>query len=332
MSRNKLFLNVDGNQFEDVSIVSGTDSVADGRGFAIWDYDHDGAQDIALINLNSPQLQIFHNGNVGSNENGYVAVRLVGGNATADPSSEWSNRNGIGAKVFVAVGEKTILRELRCGEGMGNQNSSTLIIGFGSSDIADSVSVHWPSGKSQVVSEVAAGSLLTFFENPNMAPDSKPCQVSSYESVRPSPAKQVVSGRGPFAYNVSACNADDADLRVLITMATWCAACQEHLPEITRLERELEGSKVSFYGIPVDNKDTPEKLGEYANHHKVPYRILDELEIQNREQTSAYIKSALGADTLPCTVISDRNGHPLSVHAGIPTISDIRRLLANTKP
>ena len=47
--RNCLFLNQAGTRFKDVSAISGVDNVADGRAFAVWDYDHDGWFDLRAI-------------------------------------------------------------------------------------------------------------------------------------------------------------------------------------------------------------------------------------------------------------------------------------------
>ena len=55
--RNHLFINLDGKSFKDISIVSGADSVQDGRSFAIFDYDRDGWQDMVLTNSNGPVVQ-----------------------------------------------------------------------------------------------------------------------------------------------------------------------------------------------------------------------------------------------------------------------------------
>ena len=59
--RNHLFMNQKDHELKDVSLISGLDSIADGRANAIWDFDRDGFQDIVLVNANNPLLQLFHN-------------------------------------------------------------------------------------------------------------------------------------------------------------------------------------------------------------------------------------------------------------------------------
>ena len=56
--RNHLFLSDRGRRFSDISAISGLDNIADGRAFVLWDFDRDGWQDIALVNANTPLLNI----------------------------------------------------------------------------------------------------------------------------------------------------------------------------------------------------------------------------------------------------------------------------------
>ncbi len=328
--RNKLFVNLQGKQFEDVSLMSGTDSVADGRCFANWDYDHDGLQDIALINMNTPYVQIFRNNHQVQKGKpaGFIAVRLVGGNEYANPNSGWSNRNGYGSIVTVTAGGNSMLREKRCGEGFSSQNSSTLIVGIGDNPIADTVAVRWPNGKTQVTSNIESGSQLTIFENPEMSADGTGFELVKYQQPTESSLETVEAQPGPFDYQIQDLENDGANLRVLITMATWCESCKKHLASIARLKKSCENAKVAFYGVPIDNTDTPAKLQEYVQRHDVPYRIIGELNEYERKQAADYIKQRLGSDALPCTIVSNRAGQPLAVHFGIPTVSEIRRILA----
>ena len=59
--RNRYFANCGGSSFVDISGLSGLDNPADGRGFAVIDYDRDGWQDVALVNANEPLFSLYHN-------------------------------------------------------------------------------------------------------------------------------------------------------------------------------------------------------------------------------------------------------------------------------
>ena len=164
--RNRLFLNV-GRDFIDLSGLSAADSPADGRAFATLDFDRDGRIDLAVVNANEPLCELFANR---SKAGHILALRFVGGNDRAAVSHEWSVRDGYGVQVEVDVGGRTLLREHRAGEGFSAQNSATLLVGLGAHSRADAVRVRWPSGRVQQLAEVAAGALLTAYENPRHSP------------------------------------------------------------------------------------------------------------------------------------------------------------------
>lgn len=164
--RNRWYINHEGKQgrmFSDFSTLSGMDSESDGRGFVIWDYNHDGRPDIALCNANAPHLNMYKN-NISSG-NRFVAIRFVGG-ATDSPSRKgFSNRDGYGSVVTIHLNDGTrIEREFRCGEGFASQNSDTMIIGIGQSVSAEKIDIRWSSGRTYSATDVPAGKLVTFEE------------------------------------------------------------------------------------------------------------------------------------------------------------------------
>jgi len=143
-------------------LISGLDLVADGRAFALTDLDRDGGVDVVVVNANAPLLQVLRN-QVAA-EQGFVVVKLEGGNATAAVSSEWSARDGVGASIALRAGGVRTLRELRVGEGLAAQNSHALIFGLGNKEAADEIVVTWPSGRSQRAEQVESGSQVLFRE------------------------------------------------------------------------------------------------------------------------------------------------------------------------
>ena len=168
--RNRFFLNRGGKQFADLSGLSGLDHLGDGRALALLDYDHDGWQDVAVVNANAPKLTLYHNEiNALSGDRKSVAIRLVGGNHAAAASNEWSNRDGIGARIITDVAGGTVVRHVQAGEGFSAQNSNTLLIALGDQKNLEKLVVHWPSGKSQVAHNLTAGTLVTIFEIPAQA-------------------------------------------------------------------------------------------------------------------------------------------------------------------
>ena len=140
------------------SMLSGLDSISDGRAFAIADFNHDGRPDIALCNANAPHLQIFENQiDTGNN---FVALRFEGAADVDSSASGRSCRDGYGAVVELTLDDGRILyREFRCGEGFAAQNSDTLMVGIGNAEKVKQLEVTWPSGTTRLHGSVPGGSL-----------------------------------------------------------------------------------------------------------------------------------------------------------------------------
>lgn len=163
--RNRMFLRHEDN-FSDVTLVSGVDDIADGRSFALLDFDQDGWQDIAMMSLNSPRFKLYRNElKTIYPDNSSFRFRLVGGQRTGNPSANLSNRDGIGATALItfASGNKLLVQK-QAGEGFASQNSDVKMIGVPEGDSVERVEVRWPSGvKTEIVKPSVSG-ILTIEE------------------------------------------------------------------------------------------------------------------------------------------------------------------------
>ena len=200
--RDSVYLNKGGKDFVSISGITGLDDPGDGRSFAVLDYDRDGWPDVVVASVTAPTLQLYRNqmgdkSSAGVRNNQMVAVRFVGGNHSAAPSSEWSNRDGYGAVATLDLGEISVVREQRAGEGLAAQNSSTMLIGIGERNAARSLRVRWPSGKTQEIGKIPANSLVTVYENPAHSPTGAAFTVKPYkvESIRPPKQRDLASLR-----------------------------------------------------------------------------------------------------------------------------------------
>ena len=330
--RNHLFLNQNGNQFVDVSLVSGADTPADSRGFVLFDYDRDGWQDIALVNANAPLLNLYRNqigDTVGPKAGQFIALRFVGGNESAT-ASEYACRDGYGAIVEVGVGDAVLKREHRCGEGYGSQNSNTMLIGIGNHAQADAVTVRWPSQKTQTIENVAAGSLVTIRERPDESNGQPEFETQGYETQQ-TPALAGLSPSydrmrlGPLE-TIDGVQSESADLTLYVTMATWCVACVEHMPHLRRLQESLPSGSLKMIGVPIDPEDSPDKLRQFASEFQPVYQQVLELTPSQRSQVGAALAEVIPFDATPSSIVVDRDGRILSAMAGVPTVSDLRRL------
>ena len=165
--RNRLFLNSAGN-FADVTLVSGADDIADGRSFAVVDFDQDSWQDIALMSLNNPKFKLYKNQMQDLYPgNRSLRFRLRGSADSAQGQVGKTNRDGIGAKVYVKYRSgKTMIVQKQCGEGFATQNSGILSVGVPAGDEVVSLVVKWPSGKMSTI-DSPDGQVITLIEELN---------------------------------------------------------------------------------------------------------------------------------------------------------------------
>lgn len=150
--RNRLFHNQGERGFREVGAAAGVDSIADGRGVAVSDFDNDGAVDLFVTNSDREPL-LYHNRT--EKRGNWLAVRLTGVK---------SNRSAIGARVRVVSGALAQIREVNCGNGYQSQSSLGLHFGLGARKKIDSIKVNWPSGVVQTFRNVRANQLLTITE------------------------------------------------------------------------------------------------------------------------------------------------------------------------
>ncbi len=337
--RNHLFANASGASFADLSGLSGLDHPADGRAAAWLDFDRDGWLDVAVVNANAPFLQLFRNQLGDRRRHGdqrFVVVRLEGANRGPEPATDRSNRDGVGARVEVVLDGARIVRERRMGEGFAAQNSADLLVGIGDRARAVSVRVHWPSGALQETAELPAGSVALFHEpEPGSAGvvERAPYRMSAAGTdPRPpdfsdpptsAPRLRLPSTRGAGDEHAG----DGAALRVLTTLATWCEACRDELPEVAILRDSFPPEQVELYGVPVDPDDSSAALAAWGRQHRAPYRLLAELPLEERARVQAFVEATLQRDAIPATIVTDREGRLLSAGWGVPTRSKLRALL-----
>ncbi len=344
--RNRLFLNVHAEQFLDLSGLSGLDSPADGRVFVRLDYDRDGWSDFAVVNSSRPFLQLYRNrlGELRSPStkpvaaskspgNNLIAVRFAGGNVSASPSTKFSHRDGWGAKALLTIGEKgherTLLREHLCGEGMAGQNSSTMLVGIGTESHARQIEIRWPSGVKQTLPRIEAGSLVTVFEDPAASPRDEPYVIEPYRRPVPTPAAPIPLANEERRFDVS--THSTSELTVVTTMASWCAACAKHQPLLDFLPVAFEDGEVGVVGFPLDREDPTEAVQEFASRHNAAYALMLDPAAVQRDAIESILGDAAGADALPSSIVTDAAGRVLLVQAGIPTVSQLRQLLADSR-
>ena len=323
--RNHLFMNKQGESFSDVSSLSGLDEIADSRSFAIWDFDRDGLQDIVLANVNSPVLRLYRNqlgdhSDETADTGNFVAFRFVGGNKTSSHSTEFSNRDGIGAKVVLSFDEYSTVRENRCGEGLAAQNTKVIHFGIGNQDVVPAVQVQWPSGKQQKIESIPAGKLVTVFENPAESPDESGFLVADYKLAKQPPRREAEEyQKDIFATG----QATGSGLRLYVSFASWCDNCKKHLTQIELLRNHFDEDALELIAVPIDSNDVASVLADYQEKFKPAFKPIGPWTPKNSNGFNKLIREHLNCDLFPASIITDGKGTVLKAFAGVPTISEV---------
>ena len=113
-----------------------------GRSSAIFDIDADGDLDILTNDFNSEPTVLVSDLSERNGDLRYLFVTLAG---------ESSNRDGLGARVEVEVGERTLTKVQDGQSGYMSQSVIPLYFGLGAAGKVDRIRVRWPSGKVRVL-------------------------------------------------------------------------------------------------------------------------------------------------------------------------------------
>jgi hypothetical protein len=94
------------------------------------------------------------------NSNHWIAIRTVGTK---------SNRDGIGARISVKAGARTLVDEVRSGSSYNSSSDMRVHFGLGSTTKVDSVQIRWPSGLLERFDNLPADSIQTLKEGSGTA-------------------------------------------------------------------------------------------------------------------------------------------------------------------
>jgi hypothetical protein len=151
--RNRHLLNRGDGTFQEIGRPAGTDLITNSRGVAVADFWNRGALDIAVA-ASADRHALLRN-EVGTSR-GWLEVELAG---------RKSNRDGVGARVTVRAGGKTLTREVAAGDGYASQSMLRLHFGLGGARRIDELTVRWPATKTvQRFQNVPLGGIVQITE------------------------------------------------------------------------------------------------------------------------------------------------------------------------
>ena len=153
---NFVFKGMGGYMFEESSKEWGLDQKIASHGSAIADLDNDGDLDI-IINNSDTSAFLYRNTLESKNPNfKYIKVSFRGTE---------ENSMGLGAKLFVYLGDTCHFYENICFRGYQSNGVAQAHIGLNSnSDIIDSIRVVWPGGEFEVLRNQKTNRMLTVYE------------------------------------------------------------------------------------------------------------------------------------------------------------------------
>jgi hypothetical protein len=152
---NKLFRNIEGTKFMDVTTSARVGNLQKGHGVSFADLDNDGDEDIYIEMGGAYVGDAYESAlylNPGQNSNRWIDIVLEGTN---------SNRVAIGAKIKVTFKEngkeRFVYREVNSGGSFGS-NPLRQHIGIGQANIIDKIEIYWPAtNQTQVFKDIPVG-------------------------------------------------------------------------------------------------------------------------------------------------------------------------------
>ncbi|MCH7827164.1 MAG: ASPIC/UnbV domain-containing protein, partial [Bacteroidetes bacterium] len=161
--KNVYYRNLGNGTFTEMaSLVGLGENLGDSRASAYLDINNDGFMDIIFLNIlrESENLRDTVRGNAHlflnqGNNNNWITLKLVG---------VQTNKSAIGAKVKLEAGNLIQLKEVRSGSSFASMHC--LDLGFGLKDNAniDKITITWPSGNIQELTNVHVNQILTITE------------------------------------------------------------------------------------------------------------------------------------------------------------------------
>ncbi len=150
-----LLLNDGKGRFTDVSGTAGPwfRQTRVGRGVARGDFNNDGKVDLLVANLNDSPVLLQNTSALPGRH--WLMLKLVG---------HTSNRDGIGARLRCILGDKILVRERVSAGSYCCSHDPRVHFGLGEATVVPELEIHWPSRKTQKLTNVKADQILTVHE------------------------------------------------------------------------------------------------------------------------------------------------------------------------
>lgn len=162
---NRLYKNLGGKDFADVTYSSRTGNLQKGHGVSFADINNNGDQDLFIEMGGAYRGDGFNNSlylNPGQNTNNWICLKLEGTN---------SNRSAIGAKIKLKINDGGRTRYIYREENSGGSFGCSPLrreIGIGQAKMIDELTIYWPaSGIVQAFRNIQPNQFIKIQENSN---------------------------------------------------------------------------------------------------------------------------------------------------------------------
>lgn len=307
--RDALYLNEGGTRFDDISGISGLDSVSDGRASVYADFDNDGDVDVYLTTIQHQSALLFRNDIVATPA--WLRVSLKGTKSGTD---------AFGAIVRVKFSGGVQTKVKSGGEGYMSQHDPRLLFGLGSDAAAEWIEVTWPSGTVERFENIPARTSIRITEGRGAVERVR--ERTARFGAKPPNAKNEperiavsVMRDGKRARFVDAA-APLARTTLVPVWATWCSLCVAEVLGLERARELLARDGIRVVGINLD--DPAERMDAFVAKHRIGFRSYSAA-----EGTSAQL--APGGMQLPMMLVLDARG---GVREKLVGAHEIRRYVA----
>jgi len=329
---NRLFLNLNGKSFADISSLGTADFADDARGVGTVDWDGDGQLDLILRSRTAPRLRLMRNQN--SNGGHFLALDLVG---------TTSNRDAIGARVFVQLEGRNLRRTLHAGDSFLAQSSKRLHFGLGDATVAQEVKVIWPDGSENVYQNLDADKCYQLTQG---SPSAALKRVRTAKQLAKAETKTLPRNGNPVVRiplvekipmasvpipsfsNPARTVADLAGRPVLINLwGLTCANCLKEFQAFQRRQKQISSRGLQIVTLCTDpvekHADALERLKVFGLEQHGGYaddRFLGLLE--------GVIFEVLGTSTgtpLPTSLLLDAEGNLVAIYQGKVAVGNLLR-------
>jgi hypothetical protein len=163
--RKRIYWNAQGKNFLDISHLTHADDDGDGRCAVAADFRNNGQMDVLTRNVGGGVLRIYENH---FPKRHYLEVTLRGTK---------SNRQGIGSRLVAYAGGKQVVREMFPHNTFHSQLPNIAHFGLGDNTKVERLSIRWPSGLTQELTDLAADQHIVVTEGESTVEQAVPGQT-----------------------------------------------------------------------------------------------------------------------------------------------------------